>query len=198
MKESVSSVFPILFLLFGVEGELAGNALRARKKALRTSTLSLTLSFLGYTIMLCFFTLSEISTEHTYFEKYQGTWDVMVTVEDTDIENFKYTGELQNLKGVKNCAVYQKAEAVTRIREDEISEEVDRLGGLGELSDSVKIDGEGSYMVEAPIIVLDDVSFAEYCDQIGVTSDGDGVVILNRIWDSVNSNFRYREYVPYI
>lgn len=193
MKESVSSVFPILSLLFGVEGELAGNALRARKKALRTSTLSLTLSFLGFTIMLCFFTLSRISTEHTYFEKYQGTWDVMVTVEDTDIENFKYTGELQNLKGVKNCAVYQKAEAVTRIREDEISEEVDRLGGLGELSDSVKIDGEGSYMVEAPIIVLDDVSFAEYCDQIGVTSDGDGVVILNRIWDSVNSNFRYRE-----
>lgn len=193
MKESVSSVFPILSLLFGVEGELAGNALRARKKALRTSTLSLTLSFLGFTIMLCFFTLSRISTEHTYFEKYQGTWDVMVTVEDTDIENFKYTGELQNLKGVKNCAVYKKAEAVTRIREDEISEEVDRLGGLGELSDSVKIDGEGSYMVEAPIIVLDDVSFAEYCDQIGVTSDGDGVVILNRIWDSVNSNFRYRE-----
>lgn len=87
---------------------------------------------------------------------------------------------------------------MTRIREDEISEEVDRLGGLGELSDSVKIDGEGSYMVEAPIIVLDDVSFAEYCDQIGVTSDGDGVVILNRIWDSVNSNFRYREYVSYI
>lgn len=188
----------ILFLLFGVEGELAGNALRARKKALRTSALSLTLSFLGFTIMLCFFTLSGISTEHTYFEKYQGTWDVMATVEDTDIENFKYTGELQNLEGVKSCAVYQKAEAVTRIGADDISEEVNRLGGLGELSDLVEIDGEGSYLVEAPIIVLDDVSFAEYCDQIGMTSDGDGVVILNCIWDSVNSNFRYREYIPYI
>lgn len=44
----------ILSLLFGVEGELAGNALKAQKKALRTSTLSLTLSFLGFTVMLCF------------------------------------------------------------------------------------------------------------------------------------------------
>ena len=38
----------ILARLFGVEGELAGNALKAQKKALRTSTLSLTLSFLGF------------------------------------------------------------------------------------------------------------------------------------------------------
>ena len=55
----------ILSLLFGVEGELGGNALKAQKKALRTSTLSLTLSFLGFTVMLCFFTLSGISTNHT-------------------------------------------------------------------------------------------------------------------------------------
>lgn len=61
----------ILSRLFGIEGELAGNALKAQKKALRTSTLSLTLSFLGFTLMLCFFTLSEISTNHTYFERYR-------------------------------------------------------------------------------------------------------------------------------
>ena len=34
----------ILALLFGTEGELAGNALKAQKKSLRTATLSLTLS----------------------------------------------------------------------------------------------------------------------------------------------------------
>ena len=59
----------ILSLLFGIEGELAGNALKAQKKALRTTTCSLTLSFLAFTIMLCFFTLSGISTNHTYFER---------------------------------------------------------------------------------------------------------------------------------
>ena len=48
----------ILALLFGTEGELAGNALKAQKKSLRTATLSLTLSFLGFALMLSFFTLS--------------------------------------------------------------------------------------------------------------------------------------------
>ena len=59
----------ILALLFGTEGELAGNALKAQKKSLRTATLSLTLSFLGFALMLSFFTLSGISTNHTYFER---------------------------------------------------------------------------------------------------------------------------------
>lgn len=39
---------PLLSLFFGVEGELAGNALKAQKKALRTAAISLTLSFLGF------------------------------------------------------------------------------------------------------------------------------------------------------
>lgn len=75
----------ILSLLFGIEGELAGNALKAQKKALRTSALSFTLSFLGFALMLCFFTLSGISTKHTYFERYQDAWYIMITVKDTGI-----------------------------------------------------------------------------------------------------------------
>ena len=45
---------------------------------------------------------------------------------------------------------------------------------------------------------MDDSSFAAYCGQIGVSPSGTGSVILNRIWDSVNSNFRYKEYVPFL
>lgn len=45
----------ILFALFGMEGELAGNALKAQKKAMRTTSLSLTLSFLGFMVIQCFF-----------------------------------------------------------------------------------------------------------------------------------------------
>ena len=60
----------ILSRMFGMEGELAANALKAQK-ALRTSSLSLTLSFLGFTLMMCVLTLMDISTKHTYFERYQ-------------------------------------------------------------------------------------------------------------------------------
>ena len=58
--------------------------------------------------------------------------------------------------------------------------------------------GEGSYLVKAPIVIMDDAGFKAYCEQIGITSEGAGSVVLNRIWDSVNSNFRYKEYVPFI
>lgn len=188
----------ILSLLFGMEGELAGNALKAQKKALRTSTLSLTLSFLGFTVMLCFFTLSGISTNHTYFERYQDAWDVMVTVKDTGIEIIEKTKEIKGLQGVQNCIAYQKAESVCTIPETDISDEVNALGGLGAVAGSSVTKGEGSYSVQAPIVIMDDAGFREYCEQIGITSEINGSIVLNRIWNSINSNFRYKEYVPFI
>ena len=69
-----------------------------------------------------------------------------------------------------------------------ISEEVESLGGLEALAGtSVSLAGD-TYTIQAPIVIMDDSSFAAYCEQIGVSPSGTGSVILNRIWDSVNSN----------
>ena len=54
---------------------------------------------------------------------------------------------------------------------------------------------DGIYTIQAPIVIMDDSSFATYCEQIGVSSAENGSVVLNRIWDNINSNFRYKEYV---
>ena len=123
----------ILAGLFGVEGELAGNALKAQKKSLRTSTLSLTLSFLGFTFMLCFFTLSRISTNHTYFQRYQNAWDVMATIKDTPIENFTHEDEIHGLNDT-DSVIYQKAKAYASVPMAAISKEVAGLGGLEALA----------------------------------------------------------------
>lgn len=187
----------ILTLFFGIEGELAGNALKAQKKALRTSTLSLTLSFLGFTLMLCFFTLSEISTNHTYFERYQDAWDVMATVKDTKIEDFTHQDEILALDNV-DSVIYQKADAFCSVPEAAISDELKNLGGLETIAGSSVRATDGSYSIQAPIVIMDDSSFAEYCEQIGVPSSGTGSVVLNRIWDSANSNFRCKEYIPFL
>ena len=109
----------ILPLLFGVEGELAGNALKAQRKALRTTTLSLVLSFLAFTLMQCFFTLTGVSQRMTYFEGYQNVWDIMVTVQDAGIDSFEKAEEIQALSGVADSAVYQKAAAKRIVTEDE-------------------------------------------------------------------------------
>ncbi len=188
----------VLSALFGMEGELAGNALKAQKKALRTTSLSLTLAFLGFMTMQCFWTLSGISTNHTYFEKYQDAWDVMLTVKDTRIEDFTLVEELRGLPEVESSVVYQKADAVCILPQQAQSLELLALGGLEGLSGDLVFFDEALFRIEAPIFILDDESFGEFCGQIGIASRFDGAIILNQLWDSVNSNFRYPEYIPYV
>ena len=189
---------PVLSALFGIEGEMAGNALKAQKKALRTTSLSLILAFLGFMIMQCFWTLSGISTNHTYFEKYQDAWDVMATVKDTHIEDFGLINELQGMPKVDSSVVYQKAEAVCILPQDAQSKELLALGGLEVFLGDATFYGKGLFQIKAPIFILDDESFGEFCGQIGIASRMDGTIVLNRLWDSVNSNFRYPEYIPYV
>lgn len=189
----------ILSKLFGVEGELAGNGLRARKKALRTSAVSLTLSFLAFSMMLCFFTLSGISTGHTYFGRYQDTWDVMAEVKNQTMEDLgrEELEKLQALPGAESTVIYQKAQAVCRVPAGKVSREVAAAGGLEAIAgERIAREGE-DYLVQALLMILDDESFAEYCEQIQA-EPSEGAVVLNRIWDSVNSNFRYKEYLPFI
>lgn len=188
----------IIARLFGPEGELAANALKAQKKSLRTAAISLTLSFLGFTVMLCMLTLSDISTRHTYFERYQNAWDEMVTIHDTRIEDFDKIDKLRELKGVKDLTVYQKAESFAVIPEKWLSDELVNLGGLERIAGSAVKKNQDVWQIKAPIIIMDDQAFKNYCQGIGIKSPLDGAVILNEIWDSVNSNFRYRQYVPYI
>ncbi len=188
----------VLSMLFGVEGELAGNALKAQKKALRTSNLSLTLSFLGFTVMLCFFTLTGISTNHTYFERYQDAWDVMVTLKNTEISDFQQGEEIRNLQDVRSSVVYQKATAVCLLPESNMSDELSNLGGLMAVSGNSIMTSDGCYSVKAPIVIMDDEGFEDYCEQLGIVPGTDGSIVLNRIWDSINSNFRYKEYIPFV
>lgn len=188
----------VLSWMFGIEGELAGNALKAQKKSLRISTLSLLLSFLGFTVMLCAFTLSGISTRYTYFERYQDVWDVMVTVKNTKLKNFDMTEEVKELPGIRDGIVYQKAEGASFISSNWQSEELVALGGIDAVAEG-SITREGDYFrVTSPIVIMDDKSFLEYCSQLKITPSLDGTIILNQIWDSVNSNFREKKYVPFV
>lgn len=189
---------PVLARLFGMEGELAGNALKAQRKALRTASLSLIFSFLAFTIMHCFFTLSGISTRETYFERYQGVWDIMVTVKDTEVDAFGETEEIRGLPGVNSAIVYQKAMAKRIIMEDEMSEEMKSFGGFSQASDNHVTQADSGWLVNAPIFILDDESFFAYCEQIGVTPRLDGAVIRNQIRDVTNPDFRHLRYMPYI
>lgn len=189
---------PLLTCLFGLEGELAGGALKAQKRALRTASLSMIFSFLAFTMMQSFFALSGISTRETYFERYQGVWDIMVTVKDTDVDSFSEAQELQEISGIRSAIVYQKAMAKRIIAEDEISEDMKSFGGFAAAGDHDVRKTDGGWMVNVPIVILDDASFLAYCEQIGITPQLDGAVIWNQIRDVTNPDFRHPRYMPYV
>ena len=189
---------PLLTCLFGLEGELAGGALKAQKRALRTASLSLIFSFLAFTIMQSFFALSGISTRETYFERYQGVWDIMVTVKDTDVDSFSEAQKLQAISGIRSAIVYQKAMAKRIIAEDEISEDMKSFGGFAVAGDNYARKTEGGWLVNVPIVILDDASFLAYCEQIGITPQLNGAVIWNQIRDVTNPDFRHPRYMPYV
>lgn len=189
---------PLLTCLFGLEGELAGGALKAQKRALRTASLSLIFSFLAFTIMQSFFALSGISTRETYFERYQGVWDIMVTVKDTDVDSFGEAQKIQEISGIRSAMVYQKAMAKRIIAEDEISEEMKSFGGFDAAGDHYVRKTDGGWLVNVPIVILDDASFSAYCEQIGITPQLNGAIIWNQIRDVTNPDFRHPQYMPYV
>ena len=189
---------PLLTCLFGLEGELAGGALKAQKRALRTASLSLIFSFLAFTIMQSFFALSGISTRETYFERYQSVWDIMVTVKDTDVDSFREAQKLRAISGIRSAIVYQKAMAKRIIAEDEISEDMKSFGGFAVAGDNYVRKTDGGWLVNVPIVILDDASFLAYCEQIGITPQLNGAVIWNQIRDVTNPDFRHPRYMPYV
>ena len=189
---------PLLTCLFGLEGELAGGALKAQKRALRTASLSLIFSFLAFTIMQSFFALSGISTRETYFERYQGVWDIMVTVKDTDVDSFSEAQKLQEISEIRSVIVYQKAMAKRIIAEDEISEDMKSFGGFAVAGDKYVRKTDGGWLVNVPIVILDDASFLAYCEQIGIAPQLNGAVIWNQIRDVTNPDFRHPRYMPYV
>lgn len=188
----------ILTALFGVIGELAGNALKAQRKALRTASLSLILSSMAFTLMQCFFATSEISTRETYFERYQDAWDIMVTVKNTDADLFDKTEAIQELTGVESAIIYQKAAAKRIITENEMSEDMKSFGGFSHASDHYVTKVNDGWLVNVPIMILDDNSFLAYCEQLDITPQLNGAVILNRIRDVTNPDFRHPEFMPYV
>lgn len=188
----------ILTILFGMEGELAGNALKAQRRALRTAAISLLFSLLAFTLMQCFFTLTIISQRMTYYERYQDAWDIMVTLKGESIDAFEETSKLRELSGVKSSVVYQKAEAKRVITEEELSGELTEQGSMKNAPEEYVTGMEDGWLVNAPLVILDDESFLAYCEEIGAQPRLDGAVILNQIRDVSNPDFRNPDFFPYL
>lgn len=188
--------FRLTAALFGVEGMLARKSLFARRKAFRTTVLSLTLSVLVFITFLNMMTLSDISTEQTYFERYKDTWDLRVTSETA--REFELLSEIREIPGVLSCIASQSVGTYAFLSENMLSDALVSLGGPEALRDTGIVATDGGYWVQAPLIILDEGSFQAYCAEWGITIPQGSVIAINRIWDNLHSHYREPAYVDFL
>jgi ABC-type antimicrobial peptide transport system permease subunit len=80
--------FSLTSAIFGIEGELSRKSLYTRRKALRTATICLTVSFLIFTVFQNFMTVSEVNAKQSLYERYSGSNS------DTEITSFNDFSEI--------------------------------------------------------------------------------------------------------
>ncbi|MDL2206066.1 ABC transporter permease [Eubacteriales bacterium OttesenSCG-928-N13] len=191
--------FRLFTALFGVYGQLARKSMYARRKAFRTSTISITFACLAFVTLMNFETLSGLSTQNTYFDRHRDQWDFQLEIEKSDIGGRDLATEIAAIAGVENCLTYQKFTASTRLSDDAFSQEL-QDAGLSNLNRYAKEDAEGRYIIDAPVYVLNDNSFQEYAsgavEQVFLPQPE--VVAINIIWDSTSSRWTDRVYIPFL
>ncbi len=139
--------FYIFSKIFGIYGELGRKSIYARRKELRTSTLSLAFAFLALTGLLNIEAISGISTQFTYFERFRDKWDMTIDITDSTPELLQ---EIKNIEGIRDCIAHQKVLTDTTISEAVISKELRELG-ISNLTEKVLSDGNGGYLISVPI-----------------------------------------------
>ena len=97
-----------------------------------------------------------------------------------------------------SCVVYEKAETHCLLPQSAQSDALQALGGLSAVAGADAVSLGDNWLVDAPVVVMDDQSFLAYCEETGVSPSLNGAVLLNRVWDSLHSNFRDRLYLPFV
>ncbi len=178
--------------VFGIYGELARKSLYARRKAMRIGTISILLAVFSCVSLLNMFGISNLSTEKTYFDRFENNWDFLVTTEG-DSYSRDLLKNIRNTEDVASCIVHRIVTSSTLIPSEYLSDEVQQLE-LEKLNSSFVANESKAYNTKVPIYILDNNSFEEYR---GETMDAN-VIAVNIIWDSINSERTDRQYVPFL
>ena len=210
--------FRLLSKTFGVYGELARKSIYNRRKSMRAATFVLFLSFIGFFIFLSAETISGLSTQETYYEKYHDTWDIMLTkeagTEDEQSADAAQVGNAQTMQsagadslletlravpGVSRCISYQVIDTTLFLPEDMLSEELKQIGveTLLPEAERANVAGQEGWRTAVHLFVLDGQSFAGYCEDHNISSDA-GAVAVNLLWDDRESDYMNRTYLPFV
>lgn len=85
--------------------------------------------------------------------------------------------------------------------EDALSAELRSQGGYTAYNSSAETDENGEYLINAPLLILDDKSFESYCAQNGIgniRNDQQSAIVVNKIGDVLYSGSDDSNYVEFL
>lgn len=163
---------------FGIPGELAANALHARKKSYRTATISLTLSFLTLATFLCINTAATAS--EAVYQTRAKQWeeqDILLTLYNVPTEEdfTTVTRRIHAMEEVNSAVWYNTLRTAAWLSENDFSAEFKEKGGFEVVEEKlssaqVPLLRDGKRRVNITLLGLDDNTFAAYCDTLGIDS----------------------------
>ncbi|MBE6081168.1 MAG: ABC transporter permease [Tissierellaceae bacterium] len=194
--------------IFGIEGELAQNALYIRKKSYRTASISLTLSFLLFSGFLNFMAVNDAKNKIFYFDKLkEQQLDISLYIEDGNMTEPEFENQIRSVHGLKRALFASNVPAGLWLSTDMESDELRGIGGLKRIADSRKFsvyEENGKFRIQTNLIALDDQSFAEYCKQIGADSsmfydtERPLTIVVNEVQDDMHSDIRNEVRIPFL
>jgi putative ABC transport system permease protein len=169
-------------ICFGFEGELAANAFAANKKAFRTTLISLTMFITLILGFQCLFTIIKLDIQSSLDEKHYTLDSTISIIEDPDP---KMMNELSNIPNVQVQMLYRTTKSSIIIDQSQFSPDFIESGGFNSEIFTVYDVQEGDhYRIHTELFGLDPISFAKYCEQIGVdpeefknTEERKGIII---------------------
>lgn len=186
--------------LFGVEGELARKSIYVRREEFRTATICLMLSFFVLSIFLNFMTISEISTSKSYWNRYENVWDIMVEVKGESPDD-EILNTIRKTENVSSALLYKTINFQTVLTESDLSDELIEKGSYKEINSNANQNDNDDYIINAPVLILDDYSFDQYCAENNIVNRKDNYpnsVVVNKIGGVLYYDSDDSESIPFI
>ncbi len=155
----------------GILRELAQNAVYFRRKAYRTATISLCLSFLLLTSFQYLITIQDTRKE-VFAAKNQQENDIDISISDGRWPDEEAIKGLKQVSGLPAPTFVNKLTCALWVKPEQASEELEtHLGGFAGIVEEGKyslIEKNGQYRIQTLLLGLDRDSFERYCQELGL------------------------------
>lgn len=188
----------------GITGELAANAVSARRRTYRMATISLCMSFLLLMVFQYMITVNE-ANDHIFSTSPSESGHIFLSISDGREPDMEAIQKIKTVPEVTQAFIYNSMLCAIWVSPGEASDDINTyLGGFDEIIAKKKyspIEQDGRYRIGAVIYGLEQSSFKSYCEKLHISpepfyEDSSKAIVYNYTKDPENStrrNVLYRE-----